>query len=163
VVRGTDNFTDYDLAATAARVLGEIGADARAAVPALTGALRSRVTGVAYSAAAALGAIGPDAKEAVPALLTLLTNVTPYIRSTAAEALWRIDRHPAAIPALVAQLQDAQCTDRGSAAIALGKIGPDARAAVPALLAALKDRQNLMPAQAAEALWRIEKHPAAVP
>jgi HEAT repeat protein len=154
---------DYDLVSAAARSLGEIGPDARDAVPALSVALQSRYTGVVYNVAFALGAIGPAAKPAEPMLLAHLASVTPYIRATAAEALWRIDRHPAAIPELVKHLQDPQSTDRGEAAEALGRIGPDAKVAVPALLAALKDRQHLTPVRAAEALWFVAKHELAIP
>src|SRR5262249_26986120 len=147
----------------AARALATIGPEARAAIPALTKALNSTYTGVCYTAAAVLGDLGADAREAVPALLPLLKKTTPYIRSTAAESLWRIEKHPAAIPALLDQLRDPNSGDRGCAAYSLGRIGRDAKIAVPALVKALKDKQNLTPVQAAEALWRIEKHPSAIP
>src|SRR5262245_6539542 len=52
----------------AAYALGQIGAGAKEAVPALIAALKDRDTEVRRSAASALGQIGPVAKEAVPAL-----------------------------------------------------------------------------------------------
>jgi HEAT repeat protein len=154
---------NHDLASASARSLGNIGPQSRAAVPILTRAMSSGFTSVRYNAAYALGAIGPAAKDAEPALLTELTSVTPYIRATSAEALWRIDKHPTAIPALLEQLRDPQCTDRGEAAEALGRLGPDAAAAVPALLDALKDSQHLVGVRAAESLWYIAKHEQAIP
>src|SRR5262245_41372105 len=50
--------------------LGEMGVDAKVAVPALIEALKDKE--LRYSAAIALGDIGPDAKAAVPALMEAL-------------------------------------------------------------------------------------------
>ena len=53
----------------AADELGQIGENARAAVPALIQLLQDEVTNVRTSAAGALGAIGANARAATPALI----------------------------------------------------------------------------------------------
>src|SRR5438270_5826275 len=56
----------------AAEILGQLGADAQAAVPTLAEALKDHDAHVRAVAAAALGDIGPAAKEAVPELIEML-------------------------------------------------------------------------------------------
>ena len=68
---------------------------------------------------------------------------------------------PAAVPTLVAALQDAAASVRRRAAEALGGIGPAAEAAVPALVAALQNDRDAVREAAARALEGIG--PAAVP
>jgi HEAT repeat protein len=119
------------LGVQAAWVLGEIGADAKMAVPALIERLNAG--GFLPSAAAiALGKIGPEAKAAVPDLIEVLTGKTEGITFNGAS------------PVL-------------NAAEALGKIGPDAKMAVPALNDALHQQRGDLRVVAALALWRIEK------
>src|SRR5205807_656106 len=60
--------------AETADALRRIGPDAKAAVPALAGALKDTDVTVQRLAARALGAIGPGAKDAVPALIAGLNN-----------------------------------------------------------------------------------------
>jgi HEAT repeat protein len=60
------------LRAKAAQMLGEMGADAKPAVPALIGALKD--TAIRIDAATALGNIGPAAKDAVSALKEATTG-----------------------------------------------------------------------------------------
>jgi hypothetical protein len=60
---------DPKLRTRAARILAQIGPDAKAAVPALIARLNDQDEDVRKSAARALGQMGPDAAEAVPALL----------------------------------------------------------------------------------------------
>jgi len=61
----------------------------------------------------------------------------------------------AAIPNLIDSLKRRDPADRSRAAIALGKMGTEAREAVPALTAALKDRDVSVKAAAAHALGMI--------
>jgi HEAT repeat protein len=61
----------------------------------------------------------------------------------------------AAIPSLIQSLKQRDPTARSRAAIALGKMGPEAKEAVPALTAALKDRDVSVKAAAAHALGKI--------
>jgi HEAT repeat protein len=123
----------------AALALGSVGsADS---VPGLVKALKDREESVRDAAAQALGMIGPPAKEAVRPLLALLEVKDERLRVTAAEALWRIDRHPAAIAALARMVEK----DLGGwrAARVLRSIGPDAAAAVPALTEAIHAKVDL--------------------
>ena len=53
-----------------AQAMGQIGPDAREAVPALIEALMDTVADVRYWSALALGRIGPEAKAAVPTLIS---------------------------------------------------------------------------------------------
>jgi serine/threonine protein kinase len=78
----------YDRA-RAARVLGGIGADAKAAIPVLLEALRDREAMVRFDAAKALEKIGDAAKEA---LSQALQDDDEVVRRIAAEALGRIIR-----------------------------------------------------------------------
>jgi hypothetical protein len=61
-----------EVRAAAAVVLGQVGPEAKAAVPALTDALKDRDSLVRSMAADALDRIGPDAKPAVPTLVAML-------------------------------------------------------------------------------------------
>jgi HEAT repeat protein len=61
----------------------------------------------------------------------------------------------AAIPSLIRSLKMRDPAARSRAAIALGKMGPEAKEAVPALAAALKDRDVSVKAAAAHALGKI--------
>lgn len=67
-------------------LLGEIGDEAKAAVPDLIEAIKDRPS----KAAEALGDIGPAAAKAVPALRELLRNGGPREREAAAKALGQI-------------------------------------------------------------------------
>ncbi len=83
------------------------------------------------------------------------------VRLAAADALWRIEKKPAAVSALIEMLKDDKEKHRPKIAAALGKIGADS--ALPALAEALKDNDVEVRVGAAEALpWRIKKDPAAI-
>jgi HEAT repeat protein len=131
------------------RALVRIGPAAQGAVPTLCKAMQDRFSGFRSDAAEALGAIGPGARAAIPTLIQALKDGYPTVRIKAALAIWRIEgrkKLAVVLPALVAELEDK--IFYGSAASALGSIGPDARAAVPALIAvykspAIKDRASI--------------------
>lgn len=90
----------------AARVLGSMGPEAEAAVPALTKALYTEGPyDVRQAAAWALGEIGPAAKSAVPALIVVLLTDFVHARRAAALALGKIG-DTAAIPSLAQSLKD---------------------------------------------------------
>lgn len=74
-------------------------------------------------------------------------------QDTAMDALARIGRD--AVPALVEALGDRNVQVRRQAALALGRIGPDAEQAVPALSAALGDGDEQVRRNAARALGQI--------
>jgi len=141
-----------------------------AAVETLIADLKDKAWQVRCDAAYALGRFGSKAKAAVPALTEALQDESSFVRSRVALALWQIDKHPDAIPALIESLRDPNSAGhRSSAAFALADIGVEAKAAVPALLEALKDNpwtaaeNSAFHIAAAKALWQIDRHPAAVP
>lgn len=117
-----------------AYTLGEIGADAIAAVGDLTKALENkREAPLRAAAAQALGKIGPEAASSTEALAKRLRDKNPQVRQQAAEALGQIG--PAAAKAtssLIAALKDHDA--REAARTALIRIGePAADAAQKAL------------------------------
>lgn len=153
----------FDVASWSATALGKIGPGAKAAVPELAKMLGSYRSSRSYTAAVALGEIGPDAKAAVPDLLRMVEKDLHHYAPEACLALWRIEKHPEAIPALIRILKTDYSSEVGMAAYALGRIGPDARAAVPQLVATLSNKESLVASQTALALWQIAKHEKAIP
>lgn len=123
----------------AAHVLGKIGPAAKAAVPALTKALKDegrQQEPIRREAAWALGHIGPEAKPCIPSLYEALNDEWVDVRVCAHYALAKItgDYHRYVL-ALIEFLQDRRvCL---SAACALGELGSNAIAALPALAKAL--------------------------
>jgi HEAT repeat protein len=91
--------------AAAARILGEMGAAAKDAVPELQTALGDEDKEVRRSAARSLGDIGPASKPAVAALGKTLKDSDPQVRQASAYALGRI-KDPAAKPFLEAAKKD---------------------------------------------------------
>jgi len=175
---------DLDNRETAARILADIGPQARAAVPALIEALTDQDRGLRVQAAITLGEIGPSAKEAVPALFEALKDPKTYeasmralerigfdskvaipeliealkyedLRTYAAQGL--LDIGPETIPELIRALEGDYGPVQAYAAWILGKMGPDAKAAVPALTDALWDRDKQVRGTAQWALQEIKK------
>ena len=118
----------------------KIGDAAEPLMPDLISALESDNSDDRGSSAQALGAIGMETEEVVSALEVLLEDEAQENRVHAAEALWRINRHPKSLPTLQIALQDRDEWAAVFAALALGKIGPDAITAVPTLQAALREQ-----------------------
>lgn len=86
----TEKLGDENLRPLAAAVLGEMGADARSAVPALVKLLDSEEMQTRREAFLALASIGPDAETAAPALMKILTDADDPGRAGAAYALAKI-------------------------------------------------------------------------
>ncbi|MFN8092405.1 MAG: HEAT repeat domain-containing protein [Vicinamibacteria bacterium] len=154
LVAALDSPDDY-VAAFAAWSLGNLGAPAREAVPALARALsRARTDAVV---AGALARIGPAAEGAVPTLVAALRGEDADRRWRAARTLGRIG--PAAASA-VGPLADA-LGDSGNPALrlhaarALGRIGPAARPAAAALQRATGDADEGVRREAKQALDRL--------
>ena len=140
----------------AAWALGRIPAAAEPAVGLLADTLQSmQHVSVRRNSARALGNIGQPATAAIPALERLLDDPDPAVGANAAAALWKIDRHPKAVPALIAMLSRPLTSGPYNAAVALGEIGPDARAAVPALVGAFSHHSRDVHRSAARALGQI--------
>jgi len=141
------------LAAVAAKALGKIGPDARAAVAPLIGALKDSDCELRAEAAQALGAVGPEAAAAVPALVVALTGREGLVAGNAAESLGQIGS--AAIPAIRDVLRNGSQEVRVRAMTALNRAGPKAAAAIPDLVRALADTDEEVRAAAAEALGQV--------
>ena len=116
----------------AIRVLGELGPDARGAVPVLIEALAdSKATWVAMDT---LSSIGHDAKDAVPALIACLRKTQGFESSGLCHTLARIGEP--AVPALKAAMHETGPVS-AYAADALGDMGD---IGMKVLIAALNDR-----------------------
>ena len=122
----------------AAWALGRIGQAAQPEIPVLIKTMNSTpLLAVRRSAAEALGNFGAAAKPAVSELLKMLNNDDDMTRVNAAVALWKIDRHPQAVPALLQMLRRGNSSQAYAAAVALGQMENEAERIAPALIAAL--------------------------
>lgn len=94
---------------SAAQALGQIGPEAKTAVPALAELLKDAESYVRSTAAGALGQIGPEAKGAVSGLIELLKDTESWVRSNALDTLGKIgpEAKPA-VPALVKLLKESR-------------------------------------------------------
>jgi CubicO group peptidase (beta-lactamase class C family) len=96
---------------------------------------------------------GKAEMAAIAPLVEALADADPFAAGAAAEALAGIGGP--GVPALSAALGDPRESVRQGAAIALGKIGGEARAAVPALVRALSDPKENVRWCAANALGAV--------
>lgn len=130
----------YRMRAGAIDLLGRMGPNAKAAVPALIGALENQRMPHHREAAEALGLIGRDAKAAVPSLKIALEDQDPQVRLNATVALARIEpQEESHILLLVQFLKARDPSIRATAAGSLGQMGTHARAAIPALRQLARD------------------------
>ena len=146
----TDNFRIRE---GVAKTLGEIGADAEAAIPTLIEKLSEKIKRPNIYASA-LGKIGP---KAIPALLNIIehSNEDAIRRMYAVYALGEMGSSAKdTVPELIKRLED--LTLQIHTIEALGKIGPDAHEAVPHLIA-IKDgpEHRYLQKISAEALVKI--------
>jgi serine/threonine protein kinase len=134
--------------------LGEMGSEARAAVPHLIEALDDADAQVRWDAAKTLGKIGPAAGSAVPALAALVNDPgDALVRRHAVTALGQIGKNAkGAVPSLIHVLREPSTDLHLKAAEALVRIGV---AAVPALIEAMKDTDQACRVRAAGTLRRI--------
>lgn len=143
--------------------LATLGAEAKAAVPALIDALADEDQFLREGAAQALGKIGAEAKAAIPALKNALRDPQLFVGPEAGLALWRIAEVPEAMDALLLFLMDQDHFIRGKTATCLAEIGRKAQKAVAPLKQGLMDKEELVRIRAAHALWRIARYAAAIP
>jgi len=134
-----------------ARALADMGAEARASVPALIVALTDYHARPA--AAYALGEIGPDAKEAIPSLVGFLGDENWDSQKTIVRAISKFGA--VAVPALTEALAHPEVGVRKAAAEALASIGPDAASSVAELIGAFEDQVESVRASAGRALVAI--------
>lgn len=113
----------------AAEALGDLGAKAKGAVPALAGALKDPERGVRAAAARALERIGPAASPALPALAAATEDKEFAVRRAAANALGEIG--PDGWPSLVELLGNAELSLQAETLLARAMPGA---AAVSSLL-----------------------------
>ena len=138
-VNAANEYSNNEIARSmAAWALGRIGAAAEGEIPFLMETMRStELLAVRRSTAEALGNFGPAAKPAVAKLLKLLDSDDEITSVNAAVALWKIERHPKALPALLEMLRHGTSASAYFVAVALGRISADADAVAPALIEAL--------------------------
>jgi HEAT repeat protein len=135
--------------------LAEIGPAAKDTIPTLTAMLGQNNRFLREYASKVLGRIGPEARSAIPALEKILRDPEPTNRIVAATALWRIARAEGALKTLFEEARHAGDSASTFAVIALGEIGPEAKAGVPALIDALNSDSILGKAIVAKALSQI--------
>lgn len=158
---------------TAAWALGRIGTDDEAAVTLLIETLGSGHVSVRRNSTRALGSLGaaaipsvghdyvPPNGRAIPGLVAALEDADATVRVNAAEALWKIDRHPKAVPTLADMVHRPKDPGSYQAVVALGGLGPQTDAAVSALVTAFRHADPDVRRAAARALGEIG--PAAIP
>jgi hypothetical protein len=140
--------------------IGAIGAVAairqqpKLAIPALIDMLADKGDGVSLSAAMALGSFGGDAKQALPHLIRKWETADRYYRSTLVYVLAEVGPDKTAVGPLIRALDDDWT--RYQAIIALGRIGPDAKAAVPHLVRLWQEVNDTHRMSIHEALRRID-------
>jgi HEAT repeat protein/lysophospholipase L1-like esterase len=146
---------DY-VRAFAAWELGEMGAQASKAAPAVAPLLHDPVRGVRSAAATALGRLGAGGPAIAAALGDALRDASWPGRWRAARALGIIGPAAAtAVPFLAAALTDGDERVRREAAKALGRLGPAAEGALPALVAARRDPSDGVRAAATAVVDRL--------
>lgn len=140
----------------AANAIASIGPEAKDAVDALRNMLANAPRAWRSGAVRALGNIGPEASAAVPDLVELLGGKDGEMRAYAAGALWKINRHPRAIPTLLEELKNPSYDKPYAAVVMIGEIGPPAKEAVPDLIKTLSHRELFVRKEAARALKKVD-------
>ena len=115
-------------------------------LPAVAAAVREMNSPEQRRAAAILRTLGRDAKEAAPALLTAMAESSGPLRVEMAVALARIDHRqgPQALPVLLEALNDPALPASAMVVMAIGELGPPAKAALPALHRMFEERTVAM-------------------
>jgi HEAT repeat protein len=153
-LQSTEPYASY----WATTAITEIGPEAQEAIPIL---LRQRLKdpgGYGKYAARALGKMGKAAVVAIPDLMELLKDKEDAFRVEAAEALWKINQHPAAIPQILKELNESSAGCR-EATLAVGRIGKPAVAAIPLLKELVYSRSCSTRREARAALKKLESFP----
>ncbi len=175
---------DEKVRVQAVDALGSLGAEAKGAVADLAAALADQSPAVRAHAVQALQLIGPSAATAVPALAKALSDGDPHVRRNAVVALHNLETNSEtvvaalskalgdedmsvriaalngltdlgepAVPKLVDELKNPAM--RYWAILALGELGPQAKAAVEPLSKTLDDQQPDVRREALIALAKI--------
>jgi HEAT repeat protein len=146
--------------------LRKMGPAAAPAVPDLARLLGDADEESRYLAALALASIGPPGRAAVPGLIRLMKDPDVDLRRQACETLSCVaGPTPEVIEALQAGLAESEDESvQGTAAVALGVIGPGSKPALASLVKLARKDRGLVGLSAAYAVARIDPaHPAGVP
>jgi HEAT repeat protein len=133
---------DSDVRRAAAKSLGEIGMEAKPALPALVKALKDDDKFVRRFSAQSIGELGVEGKTAVPALTAALKDPAKEVVDAATTALVKMG--PDGVTPLTDLLKDKkrELAARKAAAEAFGSLGKDVpKSVVTALTDALKDNE----------------------
>jgi HEAT repeat protein len=135
-----------------------------ALVPVLISLLKDPDRDVRVRVIAALGTLGGQAHRVLPVLRAALKETAvndddESVRTDAAHALLQVGPEPdSEVAGLIDSLHNELEVLRFHAAIALGKLGGDARPAIPVLIhTALWDEDPAVRVEAAVALWKIDR------
>jgi HEAT repeat protein len=149
--------------AAVANVLGQIGPEAKQAVPALTEALADSDAAGRREILFALGRIGAEDASAVAAIIQAMEDEEENVRYSAVYALGKIGAPAAAgTEALKKNLVSEDAFFRMCSAWALAMVNPQgediAKLTVPLLVEALKHERAFARIEAADALGRLGKN-----
>jgi HEAT repeat protein len=162
----TDLLKDAGVRYAAMGALGRMGADAKAAAPALAELVKGADRNARLVAAGTLERIGPEAKAAVPALVELLKEKDSVVRLRATAALLRVGAEPKdVVPGLADAVRDLSVLTELRNAEALRRYGNEAEPLRPALRDLLGHADVFTRLAAAELLWQLDpaEKDAAVP
>ena len=149
-----------EVRAEAASALGDIGAAAKPAVPALIELMKDESPVVRREALQSVFEIKPGPEVTVPLCVKLLEDSTPAMQVRILNAI--TEAGPAAVPGLIEALKN----DKGAywAAIVVRELGPVAKDAVPALVTRLTDPRPTVRREVALALAAMgDSASAAIP
>ena len=150
---------DAEVQREAADVLGEVGPEAQAALPALEKQLKlEAATPEAGMLVLAMHKISPHAARDY--LTGALRAADPRIRIQTAHDFWWLKKDAkTVVPILIAALGESDADVRRAAAQQLGEIGPVAKEAIPALLKAAADPDRSIQGESQTALRQIRTEP----
>ncbi|MEI8371548.1 MAG: HEAT repeat domain-containing protein [Planctomycetota bacterium] len=157
-VNSRNEYNNEYVRSMAVWALGRIGSAAESEIPFLIETMRStKLLSMSRRTAEALGNFGPAAKPAVTELLKMLSKDDEITRVNAAVALWKIESHPKALPALLEMLRHGNASQAYRAAVALGQMEKEADTVAPALIEALHTPDADVRRAAARSLGQLGK------
>lgn len=151
-IKGTNYAYAWPSVSTA-RILGEIGPEAKAAVPVLSRLLEASELEARVAAAAALARISPDTPGIAEPLVASLRYNRGFSQWFAQQALRELGAR--SVPALVKVADDPSPIVRRLAIETLGGIGEPAGEAAPVLSVKLQDPDEWVRRAAADALGKM--------
>jgi HEAT repeat protein len=159
--------------ASVIEALGNIGGEAKSAIPQISQALKDEAANVRIAASQALALIGVEDLAldlaAAPPLLEVLNSSDPAVPDWMHDdAEWYLVRlgpkEKVAVPAFTRMLKDKRASIRSWALEALARLGSEAAGAMPAIRQALHDDSVNVRLSAAEAAWEAsEEAQASIP